>query len=317
MTSVGRLIHADWSVNPKKRWAAFATRANDRSYIVERLSRFALSPDEIVSEGERHGLLIGFDFPIGLPRAYADALSIRRFPAFLKQLASDVRFADFGRPASVQSEISAYRPFFPAKPGGTSRAQLVAAHKVLAFQDLLRECERKTPTRPAACSLFWTLGGNQVGKAAISGWTEILAPLASYADTRFWPFDGAIHDLTSQKRVTVVETYPAEAMRFLDVSAGQKFSKKRPADRASVAGRILSSARAVNVDLSERVRASVMDGFGQDKQGEDRFDALLGLIGMAAVLSAQRPEGSPSDIAARSIEGWILGQSDVAARTPI
>jgi len=24
--------------------------------------------------------------------------------------------------------------------------------------------------------MFWTLGGNQVGKAAISGWRELLAP---------------------------------------------------------------------------------------------------------------------------------------------
>jgi len=36
----------------------------------------------------------------------------------------------------------------------------------LSGKDLLRLCERATPDRGDACMLFWTLGGNQVGKAA-------------------------------------------------------------------------------------------------------------------------------------------------------
>ena len=37
------------------------------------------------------------------------------------------------------------------------------------LRELLRRCERQTPTRKAAECLFFTLGGAQVGRAAISG----------------------------------------------------------------------------------------------------------------------------------------------------
>ena len=41
---------------------------------------------------------------------------------------------------------------------------------------LLRRCERGGNGHKQACCLFWTLGGNQVGKAAIIGWRDVLAP---------------------------------------------------------------------------------------------------------------------------------------------
>lgn len=42
--------------------------------------------------------------------------------------------------------------------------------------ELLRRCERATADRSDACTLFWTLGANQVGKAAINGWQEVIIP---------------------------------------------------------------------------------------------------------------------------------------------
>lgn len=49
------------------------------------------------------------------------------------------------------------------------------------FDELRRLCEMSVPAwsvypgRRAACPLFWTLGGQQVGKAAILGWREVLS----------------------------------------------------------------------------------------------------------------------------------------------
>jgi len=45
--------------------------------------------------------------------------------------------------------------------------------------------------------------------------------------------------------------------------------------------------------------------------GEDRFDAVVGLMGMLDVLFRYRPLDEPVDERVRKIEGWILGQSVV------
>ena len=62
----------------------------------------------------------------------------------------------------------------------------------------------------------WTLGGNQVGKAAISGWRELLAPARRAGiDVGRWPFDGALAALLSTRRFVVAETYPGEVYEHL------------------------------------------------------------------------------------------------------
>ena len=40
---------------------------------------------------------------------------------------------------------------------------------------LSRACDRATAERPAGAPLFWTLGANQVGKAAIAAWRTMLS----------------------------------------------------------------------------------------------------------------------------------------------
>ena len=46
--------------------------------------------------------------------------------------------------------------------------------------------------------MFWTLGGNQVGKAMIVGWRDLLAPARrAGGDVAIWPFDGALAELMS------------------------------------------------------------------------------------------------------------------------
>ena len=53
-------------------------------------------------------------------------------------------------------------------------------------------------------------------------------------------------------------------------------------------------------------------GFCTDyKHDDDRFDALVGLLGMLSVVLGNRPDGAPGDEPTR-IEGWILGQCPAA-----
>lgn len=83
--------------------------------------------------------------------------------------------------------------------------------------ELLRLCERATDLRSAACMLFWTLGGNQVGKAAIAGWRELIAP--NLDTIGLWPFDGSLQEILDRFPVAVVETYPGDAYGQIDIPA--------------------------------------------------------------------------------------------------
>ena len=57
--------------------------------------------------------------------------------------------------------------------------------------------------------------------------------------------------------------------------------------------------------------ASIDAGFGADAAGEDRFDALIGVLGVINVIEGHRPDGTPDDPWLRRWEGWVLGQTDL------
>ena len=136
-------------------------------------------------------VLLGFDFPFGSPAAYATIAGITRFSHWLPMLGRG-DWTDFYRAAERSSEIGTFRPFYPQRPGGTSFSHLLGGLQAAARLDLLRMCERGTPSRGPASPLFWTMGAKQVGKAAISGWRDVLTPgLRDHPDwIRLWPFDG-------------------------------------------------------------------------------------------------------------------------------
>jgi hypothetical protein len=80
------------------------------------------------------------------------------------------------------------------------------ALEVSAIDDLRRECEKKQAGRRAACPLFWTLGASQVGKGAIVGWRDVLAPALREGGVVLWPFDGRLPDLIKAGRIIIAET---------------------------------------------------------------------------------------------------------------
>ncbi len=296
--------HADWSIHPSKRWLARAALQPEGRYVA-----FVPEPvgplDTLCSRlGEKAGgdhVLLGVDFPIGLPRAYAELAGIADFTAALKEF--DDRFYTV---AEREDEIGLDRPFYPLRPGGCRRQQLLAGLG-LAWSDLLRRCDRASETRPAACALFWTLGAQQVGKAAITGWRDVLAPaLRAGIDLALWPFQGSLSELLARHRFVVAETYPAEVYGHLGLNL--KGGKGRQMVRKSNAPRLLAWAKGAGVDLEGCLIKQINDGFGADARGDDRFDALVGLFGMLNVMLGQRAPGEPDDPAVRRIEGWILGQ---------
>ncbi|HVV72082.1 MAG TPA: DUF429 domain-containing protein, partial [Verrucomicrobiae bacterium] len=173
--------------------------------------------------------------------------------------------------------------------------------------ELLRVCEIGVPDRPAACSLFWTLGAKQVGKAAITGWKEILNP-ATQRGALLWPFGGPLDELIKRKQLIIAETYPAEAYRHIGV-------KFRSSSKRSVEGRrqqyavLCAWAKRSGVHFEPQCQVEIESGFERcGAQGEDAFDALIGLLGMIDVADGRRAEGAPTHLYVRNWEGWILGQ---------
>ena len=68
------LLHADWSLHPKKRWVAWATR-EDQGYLLRGIEPVE-DPTTLlqrlrVRSGVGDSAMLGFDFPFGLPEEYA------------------------------------------------------------------------------------------------------------------------------------------------------------------------------------------------------------------------------------------------------
>jgi len=274
---------------------------NDAGQLMQTLTRAA---------GAQGHVLVGFDFPIGVPAAYAANAGVGSFPALLPQLGNG-QWNQFYDVATAAQEITLHRPFYPYAPGGKLQAHLIGALGVGAINDLLRECEEATLVRDAASPLFWTLGAKQVGKAAITGWRDVLAPaLANPAlGVGLWPFAGELEQLTSKHRMVVAETYPGEAYGHLGLQNGG-WSKKSQLHRQNRAHEINAwrDQRIGQLAFHANAQTSVDDGFGDESDGEDKFDAFVGLCSMLDVVLGHRNEGAPNTQQVRNIEGWILGQ---------
>ncbi|MFH5925106.1 hypothetical protein [Roseomonas xinghualingensis] len=189
-----------------------------------------------------------------------------------------------------------------------TRAAHAAALGLTGPQHLSRLCDRATAERPAGAPLFWTLGANQTGKAAIAAWRDWLAPsLAAGAPLRLWPFEGELHALLSPGTATLAETYPAEAMRQLGIRLPG--SKRAQAARRGAAPSIRSAMDRLSIQPSLALDAAIGTGFGTDAAGEDRFDSLLGLLCVISVLDGARPDFIPDDPWIHRWEGWVLGQT--------
>jgi len=305
------VAHADWSVHPGKRWMSIG-RLRGHHYelglpqevgevgtLFERLARLA-------GGGQ---VVVGFDFPIGLPLAYASAAGIERFLEVLPALGAPP-WRQFYDIAPRPSDIGIERPFYPLRPGGAAHVHLTSALGVPDIDALRRACDRGGGHRRDACPIFWTLGGQQVGRAAIAGWRDLLAPaVRQNADVALWPFHGPLPDLLRRSPCIVAETYPAEACLHLGLTApGRGWSKRDPEARQRQGTRLFSWASERGVHLGDDLQSAIRAGFGPRPAGEDPFDSVLGAMAIVEVLLGGRTDGAPNDSVISHIEGWIFGQ---------
>jgi len=304
------ITHADWGTNPNKRQVAVAQLAAGDHYQVVGLDRARLGTE--VHRDLRLGLgvrdtipgqlLAGFDFPLGLPRAYAARAGISEFCDFFFGLARGAA-PDFARVATTPEEISIERPFYPARPGGTRQRHLFDALG-LTRQQIRRRCDGRD-----AESLFWTLGSKQVGKAALAGWDYLLG--VERPELRLWPFDGTLVDLLDGDCATAViaEVYPREFYQYFRTGPSATGRKTKREDRLRWMPGLLEWSEHLKVTFEAEVRGRIAAGFSDGPIGEDEFDAIVGLLGMIAVVTGSLGSGEPAeDRAVHQVEGWILGR---------
>ncbi len=317
MSPPRHVIHADWGTHPSKRWAASADNTGPgwRVSALRQVPAPGVFVGELVTAAEGGAVVAGFDFPIGLPAAYAGRAEIDDFRALLP-LFGDGDWAEFFTPCETAGEIAMRRPFYPHRPGGTRRQHLIDALGLSEPYELLRRCEWAQADRPAAASLLWTLGAKQVGKAAIGGWRDVIQPLLRVAPDRvqLWPFDGPFAELGARTGVTICETYPRNAYTTLGFPM-RGWSKRNPADRVARGRQVLAGLDAQSITLSDAAEHQMRTGFGARPDGEDPFDAFVGLLGTIATIDAGTADNLPND-SRLSVEGWILGQDAERERPP-
>lgn len=136
-----RLIHADWSTTPAKRWAVGARRTS-AGWLVEAPQRVG-SVENFVSRllMPPQPTLAGFDFPIGLPAGFGQKTRFSSFSVAIEAFGIEEwsRFYDVSERAE---DISVHRPFYPRVASSTARqAHLLAALGVDDVDALMRQCE--------------------------------------------------------------------------------------------------------------------------------------------------------------------------------
>jgi hypothetical protein len=312
----GLIAHADWGCDPRKRQVAVATLAGSRYTIVSLAAAPAGSGqpgrglfDDLGARAVAGVVLVGFDFTIGLPRAYAAAAGITSFPGFLAEFGAPP-WHEFDDVAATPGEISLRRPFYPRRPGGTAREHLYSGLGLTAPQ------LRRRADGSDAETLFWTLGRKQAGKASLDGWRLLGHARASGTGVALWPFDGPLPVLIDRAarartaRFVVAEAYPREFYRQIGAPPRQRWSKRRQVDRLDRVPALLAWAQALGVGWDAAIARRVAAGCADGPAGEDEFDAVVGVLGMIAVVTGVIPAGVPDDDpAVLTTEGWILGRA--------
>jgi hypothetical protein len=125
------IVHSDWSVNPNKRWMCVAVLKGN----TYRLSAPTLvtNPEKLVQnhvyQAKDGGVILGFDFPIGFPKSYADRAGLDKFIDVLPELGKG-QWRDFFKLAERPEEISIYGVLSP-NPGNFGSSIITTSYEIM------------------------------------------------------------------------------------------------------------------------------------------------------------------------------------------
>ena len=238
-------------------------------------------------------ILVGFDFPIGLPAAYAKRVGIEDFATALAGFGQG-RLARFLRGRAQPEQIALARPFYPARPGGRSRRQLVdglRARDLAPSAPALRSRDREPPGRLPDVLDARRQPGRQGRDRRLARSAGARAPRRR-ATSRSGRSMGRSPICSARHRFVVAETYPGEVYGHLDLRSALRADggKRRQAARAACADRLLAWAERAKSRWRRRLRTDITGRLRPQSGADDRFDAVVGLFGMLNVLRGAPPE---------------------------
>ena len=99
------------------------------------------------------------------------------------------------------------------------------------------------------------LGGNQVGKAAISGWCDVIEPALrpskrGHGPVRLWPFDGPLATLLGQPGMVVPRPIPEKSTAILALESPRHTVPSDGRQIVAAKRRFWSALRLVSVSTS-------------------------------------------------------------------
>ena len=269
--ALGAFVSADWSKDARKRSVHVAMprtrcirREENTDWSLEALLKLARGLKEEVGP-----VLLGMDLALGVPAGYwrmvrRDTAGGRPPRHFLDWLAGLDPESDFFREVHSPEDWRPDRPFFAVQKGKGGKTAFT--RKVEG--NMLRRIDKATGAKP----LFAVSGmPGVVGSATRALWKELI-PLLEKRERDFavWPFEGALPELLSDRRIVLAETYPklayaaARAERLpTDLS---KVPKTKPDARECFCGLLENAAwvRKHGVCLGDLDRA---------REDDDAFDS--------------------------------------------
>ena len=207
--ALGAFVSADWSKDACKRSVHVAMlrtrcirRAKGAAWDLAALLQLARELKE-----EAGPVLLGMDLALGVPAGYwrmvwRDAAGGRPPRHFLDWLGGIDPESDFFHTVESPDDWRTGRPFFAVQEGEGGKTSFT--RKVEG--DMLRRIDAATGGNP----LFAVSGiPGTVGSATRVLWKELI-PLLKKRERDFavWPFEGALPELLSDRRIVLAETYP-------------------------------------------------------------------------------------------------------------
>lgn len=309
------VAHVDWSIRPDKRQCCVATRTGGQ-WVVEmpRPVHDLVQPAALaqhLSERAASGFaFLGMDAALGLPSAWGQRAGVTHLRPFLAQTLREPQWQDFWTAAERPEQITLRRPFYPRRPGGARQHHLVTGLGLTGAHELRRQCDRRREGSPTPCPMFWTMGANQVGKATLSAWREVVVPALCDPnfDLRIWPFDGGLYECT-RGDLALAEVYPGEVARWLGLQMRGSGGKRSQQARSEQAHLLWKALDQVDAHPDAALARAIDDGFGSAATGEDAFDAFTGVLGGLLCCGAHRSVWQPGHPPLTSLEGWVLGRA--------
>ena len=309
--------HADWSIDPRKRWVTIAQRTTtgldpERASAGRRRSHVPVAP---ARRGRRRR---GRHWAPTCPSAFR-APTPPPGPNRISQPSSATLPAmpDFFSVCSTLDDIRPDRPFYPAR--GIAGMTRLSHALALGLPDAVCAVPTVRPSNNGASGRGAVVldPGRQPVRQGRHRRLAAFDP-ARHWPTRtrcdLWPFEGPFRSLLAPGSVALAETYPAEALRHLGIRL--RGSKRRHADRCATAGALVTAMDQQSATPDDAMRQAVRDGFGADAAGEDRFDSVLGVLCVLNVLAgapSRHRAGRSVDPALGRLGAWPNGAAAAPA----